>query len=167
MHRLGKPRRPGSITSPATRQAPRAGVLSPYQPPAQDQLRVEAGEQSLDDVGRQLATRRHQRRQPRQGSGRERALGASAGMKVPGRGQQRQPGNIVLAPQRQCQRQQPAHAVADHRGPPAGFRKDRVERGLEPAGDVIGEREIALRRTRSIPIDQERAQAPPRGYSRD
>ena len=130
---------------------------------AQHQLRVEAGEQPLDDVDRQFAARLHQRRQARQDGGHERTLGPGPGpgMEVPGRGQERQPGNIVLAPERQRQRQQPTHAVADHRRPRPGLGADRIERGLEPAGDVIGEREATFLGTRAIPVDQKRPQALP------
>jgi hypothetical protein len=65
----------------------------------------------------------------------------------------------------QCQGQQSAHAVAEQGGTGPGDRQDRLQRRLEPPGDVVGQREPPLRLAGEAPLDQERPVPAPRQIS--
>ena len=91
----------------------------------------------LDDVDRQLAQGRHQRREAFGGGGQQAALIGRGGVEVPGRGEQGQTGQIGRPALSQRQRQDPAHAIADHQRSRAAERQNLVERAFQAPGDVV------------------------------
>src|SRR3546814_9096080 len=72
------------------------------------------------------------------------ALRRILGVEVPRRRQQRKPGQVALAAQREAEREETAHAVAEQHRRRGFLSPQSIQRALKAAGDVVGEREIAL-----------------------
>src|SRR3546814_11970588 len=61
--------------------------------------------------------------------------------------------------QREAEREETAHAVAEQHRRRGFLRPQSIQRALKAAGDVVGEREIALLGPGATPVEQQRAQA--------
>ena len=103
-------------------------------------------EQGLYEVDRQFAKRLQERANRAVSGGESGAPFRAAGMKIPGCREKRETADMVGAPERGCERQQPAHAVADQNrlfpGQPPKF----VDRRCQPFLDI---EPISKRRSKS------------------
>src|SRR3546814_6508633 len=67
------------------------------------------------------------------------ALRRILGVEVPRRRQQRKPGQVALAAQREAEREETAHAVAEQHRRRGFLRPQSIQRALKAAGDVRSE----------------------------